>query len=171
MILEMRRRISSIVILACLVTSCGETDPKALTDRGSAALGSGDTPTAIESFDAALQHMDSRNPEFLRASLGRCQALARQNPKQAKEDFLALARSSSAKLREQDYSAIANELVKKGAVSDAIDVMDAGLRAFPESPQMQLLKNQIVDASKKSKDPGALNKLKGLGYTGDDTSK
>jgi tetratricopeptide (TPR) repeat protein len=168
MILSMRQTLSSIVLVTCLLAACSGSDPKVLTDKGAAALASGDVPAAIESFEAALQHMDAKNPEFLRASLGRCQALARQNPKQAKEDFLALARSGPAKLHEQDYSAIAGELVKKGAVSDAIDVMDAGLKAFPESPQMQVLKNQIVEASKKTKDPGAMNKLKGLGYTGDD---
>ena len=162
------RRLCALVTAAVLLVACSESDPKVLTDKGSAALGAGDAPAAIESFDAALQHMDARNPDYLRASMGRCQALARQNPSQAKDDFLALARSASDRVREQDYSTIVNELVKKGAVAEAVEVMDAGIKAFPESPQMQALKTSVVEASKKSKDRGALQKLKGLGYTGDD---
>ena len=169
--INVMHRLSSILLLTCLVTACAESDPKVLTDKGSAALGAGDAPAAIESFDAALHHMDAQHPDYLRASMGRCQALARQNPHQAKDDFLALARSASDKLREQDYSTIVDELLKKGAFSDAVEVMDAGIKAFPESPQMQTLKNSVVEASKKSKDRGALNKLKGLGYAGDSGGK
>lgn len=165
--INLMHRPISILLLAFFITACAESDPKALTDKGSAALGAGDAPAAIESFDAALQHMDAQHPDYLRARMGRCQALARQNPSRAKDDFLALARSASDKVREQDYSTIVEELVKKGAVSDAVEVMDAGIKAFPESPQMQTLKNSVVEASKKSKDGGALKKLKGLGYTGD----
>jgi hypothetical protein len=100
--------------------------------------------------------------------MGRCEALARLDPKRARDEFLALARAEPGKLHEQDYAQIADDLVKARAASEAIDVMDAGVKAFPESPQMQVLKQRVVDASKKSKDPAALGKLKGLGYTGDD---
>jgi hypothetical protein len=161
----------TIVLLTSVLSACAESDPKVLTDKGTAALGAGDIPTAIQSFDAALKHLDSKQPEFLRASMGHCQAMARQNPQQAKDDFLALARSSTIKITEQDYFTIAEELLKKGAFSAAVDVMDAGLKNFPESPTMITLKQQVVEASKKSKDPGAINKLKGLGYTGDDSGK
>jgi hypothetical protein len=171
MIRLMRHLLVSLLLLACAASSCADSDPRSLTDKGSAALGSGDARSAIESFDAALKHMGAANPDFLRASLGRCRALASQNPRQAKDDFLALARSTPGKLQEQDYSAVASELVKKGAVTEAVEVMDAGLKAFPESPKMQILKQQVVEASKKSNDPAALKKLKGLGYAGDDAGK
>jgi hypothetical protein len=167
----MRQTLTSFLLCVSVLAGCGGSDPKALTDKGTAALGSGDISGAIESFDAALQHMNPSHPEFLRASMGRCRALAGQNPKKAKDDFLALSRSTTAKVQEQDYSSIANELLKKGAAAEAVEVMDAGLRAFPESPKMQLLKKQVVEASTKSKDPAALKALKGLGYTGDDTGK
>lgn len=171
MILIMRPTLLSPLLIACVLAGCGGSDPKALTDKGAAALGSGNMPAAIESFNAALQHMDASHPDYLRASMGRCRALAGQNPKQAKDDFLALSRSATVKLQEQDYTTIANELVKKGAVTDAVEVMDAGIKAFPESPMMEVLKKHVVEASSKSKDPAALKMLKGLGYAGDDTGK
>jgi hypothetical protein len=161
------RNAFSIGCLALVLLGCGASS-KELTDKGAAALGSGDARSALESFDGALKQMSPSDPDYLRASMGRCQALARLDPNRAKEDFLALARSQPGKLREQDYAQIADELVKTRAASDAIDVMDAGVKAFPESPQMQVLKQRVVEASKKSKDPAALGKLKGLGYTGDD---
>jgi hypothetical protein len=165
MIEAMRNAVSIVCLLALL--GCG-SNPKELTDKGAAALGSGDARTALECFDGALKAMGANDPDFLRASMGHCEALARLDPKRARDEFLSLARSQPGRLREQDYSLIADELVKTHATAEAIDVMDAGVKAFPESPQMQILKQRVVEASKKSKDPAALGKLKGLGYTGDD---
>jgi major membrane immunogen (membrane-anchored lipoprotein) len=167
----MRLTLPLLLCLTTVLAACGSSDPKELTDQGSAALGSGDVSTAIERFDAALKHMDAKHPDYVRASMGRCQALVRQNPRQAKDEFLALSRTAQGHIHEQDFSAIAGELVKTGAVTEAVEVMDAGLKAFPESPQMQILKQKVVEASTKSKDPAALKALKGLGYTGDDTGK
>ena len=50
----------------------------------------------------------------------------------------------------------------------AAEVMDAGVKMFPESPTMMKAKELVIDASKKSKSSGAMDKLKGLGYVGDD---
>jgi len=50
---------------------------------------------------------------------------------------------------------------------EAIDVMDAGMKAYPTSEQMKAVQKQVTEAAKQSKDPAGLNKLKGLGYVGD----
>lgn len=159
-----------LLALALAFTSCGGSDPKVLTDKGTAALGAGDTKTAIESFDAALSKMNAGDPDYLRAQMGRIQALVRVDAKKAKDDFLALAHTG-AKVEEQDFSLVVNEMMKKGAVPEAAEVTNAGIKRFPESPKMFAIQKQVHEASAKVKDPKDLEKLKGLGYTGGDDSK
>jgi hypothetical protein len=155
------------LLLALLISSCGASDSKALTDAGLAALNSGDAKSAESSFDRALEHMDASHPDYLRASLGRCQALAHRDPNRAKEDFLALAAAQSSRVREPEFTAVATELVRSNAITQAVAVAEAGMKAFPESPSMKHLVDLVGDAAKKSRDPAALQKLKGLGYAGD----
>jgi hypothetical protein len=155
------------LLLAFLITSCGSSDPKVLTDSGSAALNSGDAAKAVSEFDEALGHMDASHPDYLRASVGRCQALAKLDPNRAKEDFLALASAQPGKVHEPDFAAVATELVKRNSITQAVAVAEAGMQMFPESPAMKSLLDQIGDAAKKAKDPEALKRLKGLGYAGD----
>lgn len=162
----MRSALLSLVCLFLLAASCSESNPKVLTDEGTAALGSGDARAAQGSFDAALSHMDAKHPDFLRASMGKCQALARQNPAEAKQEFLDLARKHSDLVKAQDFATIIRELVKKRALAEATEVVQAGIKMFPESPIMAAIRDEVGDEAKKSVDPAALDTLKGLGYAG-----
>ncbi len=164
----MRSALLPFVCLFLLAASCSESDPKVLTDSGTAALGSGDSAAAAKSFEAALSHMDAKHPDFLRASMGKCQALARQNPMEAKQEFLDLARKHPELIKEPDYTTIIRELVQKRAASEAIEVVEAGMKAFPNSMSMIAIRDEVGDELEKSHDPAALDKLKGLGYTGAD---
>ena len=164
----MPRRSALLLSLVLVASACSPADPKALTDQGHSALGAGDAEKAQASFDDALAQIDPSHPEWLRASLGRCQALARHDPTAAREAFLGLARSHPARVTVQDFSIVVGELVQAGAVSEAIDVMDAGIKLYPESPVMQVIKEKVIAASTRSQDPGVSDKLKGLGYVGQD---
>ena len=157
-----------ILVLACLVAAaCGSSDPKALTDDGAAALNSGKAKEALADFDRALQHMDSAHPDFLRASIGRCQALARTDAARAQTDFLALAQNPSAKVGAQDYTTVALDLVQSRAIGPAVAIAEAGLKRFPDSKAMKTLRDKVGAAAKKAHDPEAMKKLQGLGYAGD----
>ena len=156
-----------LLLLATLIAACGGSDPKALTNEGTAALNSGDAPKAVAAFDRALEHMDAKQPDYLRAAVGRCQALARIEPERAKVDFLALANDPAVKVAEADFTAVATELVRRGALPQATSLAEAGLKRFPESAAMKSLRDLVGDAAQKSKDPAALERLKGLGYAGD----
>jgi len=150
-----------------LLAACGGRDPKALTDAGAAALNSGDAAAAIASFDRALEHMDASSPDFLRASVGRCRALARTDPVRAQTDFLELSRAQPARVREPEFAAVAQELADRGAIAPAVAVAEEGMKRFPESPAMKVLRDRIGDAAGKAGDPESLKKMKGLGYAGD----
>ena len=155
-------------MFACLAAvACGSSDPKVLTDQGMAALNSGDAKQALADFDRALEHMDANHPEFPRASVSRCQALARIDSARAKDDFLKLARDPAARVAEPEFITIAMELVNHRAIGPATEIAEAGLRMYPESPGMKTLLDKVGDAAKQANDPEAMKKLKGLGYTGD----
>jgi len=157
-----------ILTLACLVAvACGSSDPRALTDAGAAALNSGKAKEALAEFDRALEHMDASHADFLRASIGRCQALARTDAARSQADFLALAQKESARVGERDYATVALDLVQANAIGPAAAIAEAGLKRFPNSPEMTKLRDRVGDAAKKANDPEAMKQLKGLGYAGD----
>lgn len=146
-----------------LAASCSD-DPKALTKDGFNAINSGDAKGAVTAFDKALAKMDATNPDYLRAAVGRCQALARTDSAKAKTEFLALAKAQTSKIQDQDFHVVVSEFVNAGKFLDGIDVMEAGIKMFPESTKMAEIKTAVVAASTKEGDPKVLSKLKGLGY-------
>ena len=155
------------ILVLCFLAACGGDDPRALTAAGTKSLNSGDPKGAIASFDRALAHMDSSDPDFLRASIGRCQALARTEPERAQADFLALARSQPARVKEPEFVAVAMDLAKHNAIGPATAIAEEGMKRFTDSPDMIALRDKIGDAAKAAGDPESLKKMKGLGYAGD----
>jgi len=155
------------LLVFCSLAACGSEDPKTLTAEGTKALNSGDAKGAVSSFDRALARMDAGDPDFLRASIGRCLALARIEPDRAQADFLELAKAQPARVNEPEYVAVASELAERGSIGPATAVAEAGMKRYPESPAMIALRDTIGDAAKKAGDPESLKKLKGLGYAGD----
>jgi hypothetical protein len=160
--------LSGLLAVVVLVTStaCSGSDPAARTGEGYAALGKGDNAGALSKFESALSGLDLQHPEYLRAALGRCQALAHVDPARARSTFLDLAKAMPAKIGEDDYSLICNELLQSGATLDAIDVMKAGHDRFPTSPKMEAMVSAVKSAAAREKTPEAMNKLAGLGYAG-----
>jgi hypothetical protein len=151
------------LFLALAVTlglaACGGGNPKTAAWD---AYNSGDYPAAVAKFDSALRGVEAGSPDHVALSVGRCQALAHQDGKQAKTEFLALA--TSAEVEVGDYTILVNELLGLQQWVPAIELMDAGVKAFPENPKMGLLRDKVVAKSKESGDAGANAALKGLGY-------
>lgn len=159
-------RLVPMLLLLLGACSSSNSDPKSLTDAGSVALNKGDAKTAAEDFDKALKQMDASNPEYIRAAVGRCQALARLKQKEAKDEFLALAKAQPGKITALDFEMVADELVTRRSFQDAVAVMHAGVQMFPESPKMEKVRRVVIEESQKAADPEALKDLKGLGYIG-----
>jgi hypothetical protein len=62
------------------------------------SIGSGDWDAGLAGFEKALEHMDPSNPEYMRASIGRCRALARLDPARGKAEFLKLADAQKSRI-------------------------------------------------------------------------
>ncbi|MBK7878423.1 MAG: hypothetical protein IPJ77_22435 [Planctomycetes bacterium] len=158
----------ALLLVGLALAACSNSDPKALTDEGSRKLGAGDAKAALESFDEALARMTPESAEFVRASMGRFQALARLEPARTKNEFLAFQAARPTAVKDMDFKLVVDELVKRGNFEPATDLVAAGQKAFPESQLIQQLLKSVGDAAKASKDPEAMKKLKGMGYVGDD---
>lgn len=162
-------KISRILpLLLLLAPSCGgASDPKALTNEGSAALGAGKYPEAVKDFEAALAAMDSADPDWMHAKVGLVEALVHTDPVRAKSEFLALAGGASSKLTDRQFSEIGTAFAQAGKINDASEILTAGMQMHPESPQLKKLLESLGDMAKASGDAQTLESLKGLGYAGD----
>jgi TolA-binding protein len=154
--------------LALALPSCGggSSDPKALTDAGYAALGSGDHDEAAEKFAAALDAIgdDRQNVSYARAKMGHVEALMRKDAAAAKDEFLAYAQANPSTVTPDHFSTVGGKFAGAGKFGEAIEVLDAGMKTHPESPALKKLVETIKTAAEKAGDSDALNKLSGLGY-------
>lgn len=152
--------------LLLLATSCGPKDPQALTTAGMTAMNGGDAKGALSSFEEALQGMKAGDPDYMRAAVGRCQALARIDPTRGKTDFLALAKANAKDVKDQDFHVVVSEFVRQRKFTDAIAIMHEGNQLFAGSKKMDEITKAVVAESQKAQDEAAISALKSLGYIG-----
>ena len=149
------------LFLTLPLCSCGggSGDPGSLTNDGYAALGSGDHQGALDSFQSALAGLDPAAPEFMRAKMGEIEALTHLDADGARDALIGMGDQAG----EAEYSKVAGNLTAERHFSQAIDVLDAGIKRHGESPKLKALLDKVRVEAEKS-DPAALEKLKGLGY-------
>jgi hypothetical protein len=153
-------------LLVALPACGGSADPKALTDAGRAALGSGEYAQAADEFAAALAAIggDTRNPHFARAKMGHVEASLRKDPGAARDEFLAYAKANPSTVTPDDFSQIGRAFTSASKYSEAIDIVDAGLKMHVESAVLAKLVEDIKKAAERDGDSAAIGKLAGLGY-------
>lgn len=158
-----------LILAPLLLAACsGGADPKSLYDQGQGALASGDYASAAERFDqasAALAAAGETGSElYVDATLGAIEARIRTTPEQAKSDFLELAKARPSALEPRDFSYVGNKFAAASRFMEAIEVLDAGMKAHAESPQLKELQTSIRTAAEKAGDSAALEAMAGLGY-------
>jgi tetratricopeptide (TPR) repeat protein len=145
------------------LTSCGGGgggDPKAANDEGYSALNSGNHQDALSRFQSALEGLDASDPQYMRAKMGEIEALTHLDADGAKDALLGLGDQAG----EGEYSKVANTLTGQGNFIQAIDVLDAGVKRYGESPKLKAMLELVRAEAEKSGSSDALDKLKGLGY-------
>ena len=160
-----------LALLACLplaLAACGGGggDPAELTTQGYDALYSGDAETAVDRFSEALQSLQPTDPGYERARMGHVEALVRVKPDTAAQSFLNYAEQQPEQVDAADYHKVGMQLSEGKALSDAVAVLGAGLKRFPDDPKIDEALKKTMAAAEQSGDTGALDALKGLGYTG-----
>lgn len=156
--------LAALVALPLCLTACGTKDAQELTSEGMTAMNSGDAQGALTAFDGALQLMTVTDPQYMRAAVGRCQALARVDPAKGKNDFLALAKANAKVIKDQDFHVVVSEYVRARKFVDAIAIMHEGNQMFAGSKKMEDITKAVVAESQKAQDDDAIAALKNLGY-------
>jgi hypothetical protein len=157
-------------VALCLFVGCGGDDPKDLVEEGSKALNSGKYEEAAKDYEKALAGLgsDTTNPEWKRAKMGLIRALIQIDAPRAKKDFLEFAGAAPSKVTDEDFNLIASKLGDARKLDEAIEVLGVGKAAYPESPHLEALGNELVKQAQSSGNASALDSLKGLGYVGGD---
>ena len=145
--------------LLLLLSACGSSDAKA---KGLSALQSGDYDAAATSLETAVASLDPSDPGYMEVAMGHCKALAHVDAQKAKAAFEELA--SAQELRVADYSEIVTHLLSAKQFVPAIEIMDNGLKKFPDDTKMAAIRDKVVEQSKQAADPDAMSALEGLGY-------
>jgi hypothetical protein len=157
------------VLAACLtvlIASCGADDPK---EAGLDALQRGRYIAAADHLQTAIGAVEAGSEEHLELAVARCQALANSDAPACQREFLGLATSSSGLVTAKDFSMVVNALIDARNYVPAIDIMDAGIKKFPDDATMVELRTNLITESKKAADPAAIRALESLGYLGGDS--
>jgi hypothetical protein len=100
--------------------------------------------------------------------MGAIEARTHTDSSRAVADFLAYAAEKPENATDKDFNQIGGRLGEAGRLEEGIEVLSAGLRAYPDSPHLKVLLNRLGDLARTSGSATALEELKGLGYVGGD---
>src|SRR6187402_1900358 len=123
--------------LALAACGGGPADPKAATDAGYAALGSGDAQAAVDHFAQALGTLKPGDPGYNRARMGEIEAKVGFAPDAAAASFLEYSKAQPEQLEAGDYRKVGVQLSDRKALKAAVDVLDAGLKRFAGDPKLK----------------------------------
>ena len=156
-------RLSSALLSASLLTlvACGgageDVDIAVLVQTGkySAAISAAETQlTTVEKGSEA--HKD--------LLINYAAALAESDAEKARDEFLAFAKAHEGLIAPTDYKYVVSQLRTHDSYVEAIDVMDAGKKRWPEDETMDLMVAALKQDIESSGDAAAAAKMKGLGY-------
>lgn len=148
----------ALPLLAC------NGDPVDPLQAAETALQAGESRTAIELLERHLPSLDRGSVDHREATILLCRALAEQRPVESKDAFLALAAAQPDSVGPKEFKDVQSYLQTYGHFSEAIDVMDAGLKRWPGDETMLKVKDVLIAAVQSAGDAEATAKLKGLGY-------
>ena len=157
------RQILPTVALILALTACGGsgTDPMTAAQD---ALSAGDYAKAAELLEGYVATLDKGDAAYKDATIAYCEALAEEHPGDARATFGMLVADLGEAVTPRDFRYITSHLQTHGHYSEAVDLMDAGLKKWPGDETMAQVKDAIIAAVKQAGDADATKKLEGLGY-------
>ncbi|MHC4261530.1 MAG: hypothetical protein ACYSWX_03340 [Planctomycetota bacterium] len=164
------RRSLLITALSLSLVACGGGGASVdeLHTSGLDKLSAGDFEGAVTALEQAAAATDDAAVK-LDIQKDLASARVHTDAPTAAEDFMYMAGENPAEFTANDFVNFGRELHEADAVSEAITVVDSGLKRFgeTESPNLNALMGELVKASQASGDAASLEKLKSLGYVGD----
>ena len=154
-------KLLALVVLIAALCSCEKSGHEHLVDARS-SLASASYDDAVSAAQAGLVASPSK-PDAWGLELVKLEAHARAgNGEDAKQQISQLARLHPDRIPASEYFATAHQLKMAGKGTEAIEVLDLGMRRFPDNEVL----NAMIGASSESADVSSaeLEMLKSLGY-------
>lgn len=157
------RLTSTLLPLALLTfTAC---DGSASIDADIATLvQTGDYSAAIAAAEAQLPKVEQGSEAHKSLVIDYASALAESDAKKARDEFLTFAKAHESLVAPTDYKYVVSQLRTHDSFIEAIDVMDAGKKRWPEDATLDEMVAALKQDIETSGDTAAAAKMKGLGY-------
>ena len=148
---------SLLALAACGGADATEADVFKLVQEGK-------FDAAIEAAKTQIASVTKGTEEHKELVIQYASALAKDQPDSARDRFLEFAKAYEAVVQPRDFRYVDGQLRRHDHLVVSIDVMDAGMKRWPDDPVMK----EVVDALKQqiasSGNAAAAAKMKGLGY-------
>ena len=142
-----------------LLLACGKSASDHL-EAARAARDAGQFDPAIQDAEHGLQ-ADPDDKTAWGLQLVLLESYARSGKAaETKQKLEQLAAEHPDRVNPSMYSGAAQQLKDAGKGAEQIEVLDAGIKRFPDDPTLK----SEVEKSKQTTDPAALERLKSLGY-------
>jgi hypothetical protein len=153
--------------LLLLVAACGsDSDTEALVRQGYTRLNSGDAAGGIACFDRALVALASSDPQYLEASMGRFQALARVEPERVAPELVQRADSEPECFGPEEFRFVAGHLRMAEHHTQAVQLLDVAIQRFDDDEKLLDEMRITEQSAKRVGDDKALEELKKMGSIG-----
>ena len=146
-----------------LLASCGGSGADADSDPY-ALIQAGDMKGAISILEPQISAATKGSDEHKELVLQYVEALAQDSPDKAKDEFVSMLTNHKDAMTAKDAQYIVNRLADKGHLTQAIDIMDQGKKAWPEEAIMETVLAELKKAVASSGNDAAVAKLKSMGY-------
>ena len=150
---------------ALFAGGCGGTDDPYEAMKG------GDYAAAVQLFDKRIAESKPVEDAWLKASVGRIEALAHTDRAKAKSEAGALVATHGQALGERKVGTVAGALRDGGAFTEALELLNETVKLWPDSVTLDAVHSQTFADAMSKASKGDLDKLKGLGYAGGGESK
>ncbi len=129
-----------------------------------ALVQTGDYSGAISAAEAQLPGVEQGSEAHKDLILNYTAALAESDAKKARDQFLSFAKAHEGLVGPSDYKYVVSQLRTYESFIEAIDVMDAGKKRWPEDTSLDQMVAALKQDIETSGDTAAAAKMKGLGY-------
>lgn len=152
---------TSVLLAATACGGGGDADAMALIQKN-------DFKGAIAVIEPALKTVEQGSDAHRDLLIMHAEALAAESPAEAAKAFMGAMAAHKDLIQPADVKYVVNRIAKHGHLSDAIDVMDLGLKTWEKDETLVVVLGELKQAVASSGDEGALDKLKSMGYLGGD---
>ncbi len=158
-------RIYSVLLPLSLLSlvACGGCNTEADVDIA-ALVQTGDYSEAIAAAEARLPEVEQGSEAHKELLINYTAALSESDAAKARDQFLSFAKAHESLVGPKDYKYLVSQLRTYDSFMEAIDVMDAGKKRWPDDATLDEMVAALIQDIASSGDEDAATKMKGLGY-------